>query len=228
MKNSWFISIFVLMFAGCVSIKPANLSIDTSQITRNNVIHQPWQVTPFSSRFVLFKASLDIKKHHLTGLLVVKRMDSLQDTENPGRDSRPVYRIVFANEIGMTFFDLELTGDSLKVVSCFESLNRKALMKIFRTDFLLLTGMDTMTEKRFYTQSLTNNLVVYGNAGKVKCWQTFSPSGDTLIKTSGKSTMADPVIISYLKYEKGFPTRITLENPFISMKLTLRLLDRKP
>jgi hypothetical protein len=228
MKNSWFISIFVLLFAGCVSVKPAKLTRDPSQITRNNVIHQPLQVIPFSSRFLLFKASLDIKKHHLTGLLVIKRMDSLIDAGNPGRGIRPVYRIVFANEIGMTFFDLELTCDSLKVISCFESLNKKALMKIFRTDFLLLTGMDTMTEKRFYTQSPTNNLVVFGKAGKLKSWQTFSPSGDTLIKTSGKSTIADPVIISYLKYEKGFPTRITVENPFISMKLTMRLLNRKP
>ena len=142
-------------------------------------------------------------------------------------DNFKIYRIVFANEIGMTFFDLELKSDSFKVISCFESLNKKALMKILETDFRLYTGLDPVKKESFYRQSGTNKLVISARAGKYKIWQIYSPSGDTLHQTSAKSTIADPVNISYLKYGDGFPVKITIENPFIGMKWTLRLLDRK-
>ena len=154
-------------------------------------------------------------------------MDSASTTGIAAPEISPVYRIVFANEIGMTFFDLELKHDSYNVIYCFESLNKKALMKIFETDFRLLTDTDTLNSKKYYKQTGTGNVVIEGNSGRYKTWQTFSPSGDTLYTKSGKSTLADPVIISYLKYSEGFPVKITIENPFIGMKLTLRLLDRK-
>jgi len=231
MKNSWFVSILILLAAGCVSIKPkevtrnaSHLKMETNHPGDRFLIAR--ENTKISS-FTLFKAALNIKKHHLSGLLVIKRMDSTAGTGTSEQVIKPVYRIVFANEIGMTFFDLELRSDSLKVISCFESLNKKALMKIFETDFRLLTGINPVTSMDFYSQSPSNNQVIAGKAGKYKVWQTFSQSGDTLYKTSGKSTIADPVFISYQNYSRGFPTRIIMENPFIGMKLSLRLLDRK-
>ncbi len=183
-------------------------------------IHHP-------SGVALFKATLDIKKHHLTGLLVIKRMDSSASSGHDSARVHPVYRIVFANEIGLTFFDLEMKPESFRVVSCFESLNKKALMKILETDFRLLTGMDTLKSGRNYTQSGTNNRVIAGKAGKFSVWHTYSPSGDTLFRTAGKSTIADPAILEYLKYADGYPVKITIKNPFIGLKLSLRLLDRK-
>ena len=74
----------------------------------------------------LFTGSLDIKKHHLTGFLLVKKMEDES------------YRIVFTNQVGMTFFDFEVKQNSFRVVYCFESLNRKALIRIFEKDFRLL------------------------------------------------------------------------------------------
>ncbi|MEI7727200.1 MAG: hypothetical protein WCK09_18970 [Bacteroidota bacterium] len=189
----------------------------------------------------LFKATLDIKKHHLTGLLVIKRMDTIAPPPAPPQAGRGehsplafpsggnsgcfgTYRIVFMNEIGMTFFDLELKADSLKVVSCFESLNKKALMNIFKTDFTILNWSCAVENKREYRQAETNRLVVKGDAGKYKTWQTYSPSGDTLYATTAKSNLADPVIITFAQYKDGFPVKITIENPFIGMKLVMRKL----
>ncbi len=223
MRSSLFVSILALLFTGCVSIKPSELKPLTFDVK---------QVTTFGPRdfsgVTLFKASLDIKKHHLSGLLIIKRMDSSGDEGKPDSAIHPVFRIVFSNEIGMTFFDLELKSDSFKVISCFESLNKSALMKIFETDFRLLTGIDPLKTKTFYTQTSTKNLVISCNAGRYKTWQTYSPSGDTIFIKAGKSTIADNAIISYRKYANGFPTKITIENNFIGMILSMRLLDRKP
>jgi hypothetical protein len=187
----------------------------------------------------MFKATLDIKKHHLTGLLIVKRMDSavplvlpegITSSPAPDRkargDSQKVYRVVFMNEIGMTFFDLEIKTDSFNVISSFESLNKKALMNIFETDFRILTWAGPLKTKNTYRRQDTQNLVISGKAGKYQTWQTFSPGGDTLYTFAAKSTIADPVIIQFENYSEGFPLKITLENPFIGMKLTLRKLKK--
>jgi hypothetical protein len=130
------------------------------------------------------------------------------------------------NEVGMTFFDLELQPGSFRVVSCFESLNKKALMKIIETDIRVLTCSGSLNDQKIYRQEGTNNLIVNGEAGKYKTWQTWSPSGDTLWVTSAKSTIADPVTITYDKYKDGSPLKITIENPFIGMKLVLKKLTQ--
>ena len=226
MKSSWFLSfLLILPVAGCVSIKPLHINPDMSQV--HQVSPGAHYVPPVTSH--LFKATLDIKKHHLTGLMLIKRMDSVAPTTLSQQEKEikdEVYRIVFANEIGMTFFDLEMKYDSFRVVSCFESLNKKALIKILETDFRLLTGINPVQHEKFYRQTATNNQVFYAKTGRYKIWETFSPSGDTLYTTTGKSTIADPVIISYQNYQAGFPSRISLENPVIGLKMSLRLLKR--
>jgi hypothetical protein len=250
MKSLWLVSLLFLLAAGCVSIKPKGLirdeigTRDTGHGTRDSIGMRDAGrgkvsghgtdsgrgtdfITRSMSGVTLYKATLDIRKHHLTGLLVIKRMDTDSSPGNAAIATSPVYRIVFANEIGMTYFDLELKSDSFKVISCFESLNKKALMKIFETDVRLLTGMYKSDSEALYIQSGTGNRVVSTKAGKYSIWQTFAPAGDTLYATNGKSNMADPTIISYSKYADGLPARIQIENPFIGMTLLIRLLDRK-
>jgi hypothetical protein len=245
MKNLWFVSIIFVLVAGCISIKPSHTNRQSSIINRQSSTVVSY-TTPVVSH--LFKATLDIKKHHLTGLLVIKRMETPPPAPAPpqegrgetpppapppappqegrGEDSSGIYRIVFMNEIGMTFFDLELSADSLKVVSCFESLNKKALMKIFETDFRVLNWSGLVQNEQVYLQKETNNMIVKGRIGKYKTWQTYSPSGDTLCTIAAKSSIADPVIISFVQYNDGFPGKITIENPFIGMKLALRKLSK--
>ena len=128
------------------------------------------------------------------------------------------------NEVGMTFFDLEMKPGSFNVISCFASLNKPALMKIFETDFRMLITEDSLTNKKAYRQEGSGNVVVSGKTGKFKTWQTYSPAGDTLYTTAAKSTIADPVIIHFDKYKDGSPLKILIENPFIGMKLALRKL----
>jgi hypothetical protein len=236
MRSLWLISLVVLFLAGCVSVKPLHLTHDTSSVTRH--ASRVTKYTPPEGSH-LFKATLDIRKHHLTGLLVIKRMDTLTPPPAPPQTGQtpppappqtgrgelsPVYRIVFVNEVGMTFFDLEMKSDSFKVVSCFASLDKKALMKIFETDFRMLLLEDSLTGVKFFRQAETSNRIISGKTGKYKAWQTWSPSGDTLFSTAAKSTIADPVKITCEKYKDGSPLKITMENPFIGMKFLLRKL----
>jgi len=221
MKNLLCSSLILILLAGCVSIKPGKLYRDK---VNGNVLTGVTRYTPPTSSY-LFKATLDIKKHHLSGLLVVKRMtDSL--AIQGGDNGSPTYRVVFMNEIGMTFLDLELAAKEMRVVSCFESLNKKALMKILETDLRVLNLESQLSDPTFYHQELTGNQVIKGKSDRYNLYQTYSPGGDTLLATSAKTTIADPVRITYEKYVEGFPSNITIENPFIGLKLVLKRLSK--
>jgi hypothetical protein len=67
------------------------------------------------------------KKYSLSGLLLIKKMDDESS------------RVVFQNEMGMTFFDFE--WDSLhqfKVLSIIDKMNHEALIKTLKKDFEVL------------------------------------------------------------------------------------------
>jgi hypothetical protein len=226
MRSLLSISFVAILVAGCVSVRPAHLTKLTSPVTRH-----PSPVTCYNppSASQLFKATLDIKDHHLTGMMVIKRMEAIPRVPAPGRpaDEDSVYRVVFVSEVGMTYFDLELSTTEMKVISCFPSLNKKALFRIIETDLRVLLVKSPVETRAAYVQDSTRNLVFSGGTGKYKSWQIFSPAGDTLLSTRAKSTMADPVILTFSGYSDGFPIKILLENPFIGMKLALRKLSEQ-
>jgi len=87
----------------------------------------------FDSTFetALYKGSLDISRHHISGLFFIKKIS--------GED----VRIIFSNELGFSFFDLEFKGNNFIVHSCFPSLSRTSLLKLFENDFRLLFFPDT-------------------------------------------------------------------------------------
>ncbi|MCX6278648.1 MAG: hypothetical protein NT004_11185, partial [Bacteroidetes bacterium] len=68
--------------------------------------------------------------------------------------------------------------------------------------------------------------ILYGIAGSMKIWQVYAPTADTLFNLAGKSTIVDPVLISFSNYSNNMPSKITMENPVIGMKLLLRLLSK--
>src|SRR5258706_14559428 len=82
----------------------------------------------------LYKTEVDIVGNHLSGLLLIKKM---QDSST---------RMVFSNEMGFTFFDFEFTQQrNFKVFSFTKKMNKKALIKTLRNDFelILMEGLDS-------------------------------------------------------------------------------------
>ncbi|MFH1296141.1 MAG: hypothetical protein ABIJ04_02570 [Bacteroidota bacterium] len=182
----------------------------------------------------LFKATMDIREHHLTGLMFVKKVldpgsgirDLSTGTAYSSVDAGVKYRIVFSNEFGMTYFDLEIGSDSLHVHYCFEPLNKKALWKILETDFrLLLTTEEVSGYMKSYIQDKTNYLACRQKQGNIVRWDLYTCEGDTLVEVRGKSNLADQAHIAFNGYQQGFPSRIIILNPFIKLKLSISLLS---
>ena len=70
-----------------------------------------------------FKATIDVLKNHLSGIIIVKQTDSVST------------HIVFVTEIGMKMFDFEWKNNEMKSVFVFEPLNKPPLIKALQSNF---------------------------------------------------------------------------------------------
>lgn len=91
-----------------------------------------------ASGMVKYKTSIDVLKNHLTGLLVVKKTDSLTT------------RIVFVTELGMKMFDFEARNQTIEAIYVFDPLNKPVLVDALKRNFnnlLLLNAYRQETGK---------------------------------------------------------------------------------
>jgi hypothetical protein len=167
---------------------------------------------------------MGIGQRRLTGLMVIKRMDTTVGLQ----EEKPKFRIVFANEIGMTYFDLAVMRDSMKVISCFSSLNRKKFLDMITGDFRLITGLATLTKRGFYRQNNGGNLVIRGKSARFRVWYEYNTTGDTLTTLSARSNLADPVFIRFGEWKSDGWTKMNLRQPVIGLNLELRRLKYEP
>jgi len=116
--------ITVLIVSGCVSVKPRHLDAVPGFPATN--CQPPTFFTNSSFQKALFKASMDIGKVHLTGLVFVKMIRDPGSGLHEGgvADRGSYFRVVFSNELGMTYFDFEISSRTTRVVFCFEPLNK--------------------------------------------------------------------------------------------------------
>jgi hypothetical protein len=236
MKNSFFINILslILLLSACAPLKPGKLekvraSEEFCASFDGGTGRRPAAL--FGSAFEkgLFKASIDIRDNHLSGLLFIKK---IQDSAEllPGKDSPvhvPAYhRIVFCNEMGMTFFDLGIGHEGHDVIFCFEPLNRKGLLNVLETAFrILLASGDIPDQSVKYIQTGTGNRVCSWKTGKITQWNMFSPACDTLLAASGRSNFADGTQIRFQTLRDGYPSRIEIENPLVKLRISLAALN---
>ena len=75
---------------------------------------------------IIYTASVNVTGHHLSGLLILKSMD---DTTT---------RVLFTNEVGVTFFDFEFSKKGFRVVTCVDKMNKKPVINRLRDDLGLL------------------------------------------------------------------------------------------
>lgn len=82
-----------------------------------------------------FKATIDVLKNHLSGIIIVKQTDSVTT------------HIVFVTEIGMKMFDFEWKNNEMKSVYVFEPLNKPTLIKALQTNFKSIFLLDVFNTR---------------------------------------------------------------------------------
>ena len=212
MKNSLFnttLAVFVFLFVG-ITASSQKPGFTFDQAGR-------WApVFPVDFDKALFKATLDISKNHLSGVMFIKQT------------SDTTYRIIFSNELGMTYFDFELLERQMIVLSVFPQMNRKSLLKILENDFRMILFRDRTisemdTEERCPADSTILHKVV-SKRGKYR----YTVNCDDLvlkeIESIGKAIGSTRLLFS--PPVDRVPGNITIQNPAIGLNFQLVLISR--
>jgi hypothetical protein len=162
----------------------------------------------------LYKGSMDISKYHFSGIFLLKKT------------SERSFRIVFSNELGMSFYDLELKGDEFIVHSCMPLLNKAPLLKLLEHDFRLLLVPDTTIFMMKRGRSPNRDLTVFAIASaRGSFHNTYEIDSGRIrrIQTSRSSSVRTDLQIP--GYEGKLPRKITISNPTIRLHVQMTLLS---
>ncbi len=161
----------------------------------------PQQLKP-AFTLVKYKTVIDVAGRHLSGILVCKTME---DGEK---------RVVFINEFGSTFFDFGYKGSDFTVYNVLEQLNKKAVIKTLRKDFMMLLWEGLDWSKMQHLQQgeellhripiAKGDIYIVTNAGcnkVVRVENTGKNKVAILQSFGGSGTLTDSVHISHTKFQ---------------------------
>jgi len=195
MRSLALISILISL-AACGPVPYENLQ--KSSATTNCLA----QLKPRFSTIV-YHAKVNVTGKHLSGLLLFKMMN----------DS--ITRVLFTNEMGVTFFDFEYTASGFRVVSCVEQMNKKVVINRLRSDLSLLIMHDIDFNKAemlasgneiFYRVNHQDEHIYYitdSTCSQLNRIETVGGKKKKIIVnlTEPKSGMADSVYLAHQSFE---------------------------
>ncbi|MEI7490967.1 MAG: hypothetical protein WCK92_06190 [Bacteroidota bacterium] len=201
--------ILILLLSACDPVKKSTLSLSLEKSDKAPV----WS-SPFRNGFekALFRTSLDVADKHLTGISIIKKT------------SDSSFHFTFANEIGLTYFDIEILKETYRPDYIFDPINKKSFLKILQRDFSVLFFSESTGKQplRKYIQNGSGEAVYLYIGIKLYAW--MDTKQNSLTGLVGWSNYFDAVIVSFREYENGFPNEIRIVNPKINMTLTFNFL----
>jgi hypothetical protein len=160
----------------------------TQTLTHQNLI----PVVNPEGKSTKYKATIDVLNKHLSGIVVVKKTDSVTT------------HVVFVTELGMKMFDFEKKDTIINAVYVFEPLNKPKLINSLKINFknmLLLDAYNNQStsgltknkqlvyemihhnEKRYFvvvdTNKLASQLVFFKNKKSSKINYVYSPEANS-------------------------------------------------
>lgn len=171
------------------------------------------KIRPHGMASAWFNTGVDVIGNHISGLLLIKEM--------PDRSTR----IVFTNEVGVTFFDFEFGNDgTFAVKKIIDQLNRKAVIKTLENDFSLLLGLPFKGPLQAWQH---NGLQYFGitTAGQRIYFTTASGCGKLASLETG-SARKRKVSIALEGADPHAPEKITIRHYTFDMVITLKKFDQ--
>lgn len=173
-------------------------------------------VKKFKPKFsvALYKTTVDVVGNHLSGLLLIKKMP----------DSST--RMVFSNEMGLTFFDFEFATDgNFKVHSIIKKMNKKSVLKTLQHDFELV-----LMNRLNYTNAIVrnhdgHNLFVFPQTKGYNYYITDSAVTSLVCmeRASDKKVIVEAIMKNYIN---GIPDTIGISHKTFSFNIGLKRIDR--
>lgn len=170
----------------------------------------------FRPRFekVLYNTSVDVVGKHLSGILLLKKMP----------DSST--RIVFSNEMGFKYFDLEFAADgSFKSYYVLPQMDKKAVLTTLRKDFGLLLMQHLDTSNSFLLRK--DGLLYYGfPQEKGNNYYVVDSACRELVRAERASDRKTVVTAVMQHFEEGMPDTIGIEHRKFEFTIVLKKLKQ--
>lgn len=160
---------------------------------------------------VLYHADIDVIGKQLTGLLFFKTMP----------DSSK--RVVFYNEMGLTFFDFEWNQDRFIVHYCMDKLNRNSVIKTLRKDFELVLMEGWGSAEPYLYNEKQQWIYPYRNGKEYRYY--YADSTCTEISRLVSASKSKKIVeIELEKRINGMPAHILIEHRAVHFVIDLKQL----
>jgi hypothetical protein len=202
--------LFLLLFSACDPVKKSTLN----SVSAEKVKLPSWR-SPFTREFdkALFRTNLEVANKQLSGISIIKRT------------SDSSFHFTFANEIGLTYFDLEIYRHNFRADYVFDPVNKKSFLKILQNDFsILFFSASEGKPARKYISKVTGE-AVYMYLG-LRLYAMMDINENTLTGLAGWNNYFDAVFVTFQEYSNGFPNEIRIMNPKINLTLTLNFIGK--
>ena len=167
-------------------------------------------VFPPSFHKGLYKGSMDITKYHLSGLFFIKRI------------SDSSFRVLFSNEVGMKFFDLECSPDQFTVHYCYPSLNRKIVIDLLEKDLRVLFFNSPGIQKSSVCIDSASHQTMYKIKDRSGVWYYSVNDEKKITAIRSKCKILKKTCLILDNYLSGFPSIIFLQNKTIKLVINIK------
>lgn len=162
----------------------------------------------------LYNTTVDVVGNHLSGLLLIKKMP----------DSTT--RMVFSNEMGLSFFDFEFVDDgSFKVYSIIKKMNKKSVIKTLRHDFELIL-MNTLDYNKAIVKTNEGQLYFIFPQKKGYNYYITNADGTELVRMERASNKKAIVNAVMMNYNNGIPDTIGISHKIFEFNIGLKRIER--
>lgn len=181
----------------------------------NAIVFRPVYNTGFDRSIHRFQ--INFKKKQLTGIVLIK--------EIPGLNS---YRTVFMSETGLKYFDFEFfPNDSVEVHRVMDAFDRKALINIITSDFMLLFKSKVENNNLKVFQSKEEDVLLLHFKQNGKYYYKYISQNVFPLEVEKRSCLAPRTNIEIKSYEEGIPSNIIFSHGILGYTMKLELLNQQ-
>lgn len=175
----------------------------------------PGCIQQFRPQFsnTLYSTQVDVLNHHLSGLLFFKQMP----------DSS--LRVVFANEMGLKFFDFEFTKDSGFVKHyMMPKMDKKPVVKALQNDFELVLMRAGLQQAKVLRDSNYRYVAIPTPKGNN---YYITDTACSRLERIEKSSRRKPVVKAWMySYREGVPDTIRIQHQNFKFNISLQRVEK--
>ena len=157
----------------------------------------------------VYRARIKLYDKDFSGLIIIK-------------PKKKKHRIVFLNEIGMKFFDFEISNNSYKTYHIFQAMNKKMLIKLLVNDFRLILMTDINNKSKFLIEKKTGKYAI--KPKNVKEYYLFDNNPLLPFSANRYSIIRKNVFLNYEDYTNNIPHHIKIKHKNINFEMNLTFI----